>query len=215
MGKVLTSHSFQMFRRLHQHHTSQEGSAGAGREGSFLRYLLGVAHASAIYTTSRATRLGATGLRASEREICLWQGLWEDLWQPLKNLWKPLTASKTTKTSENFRKPLPLRDPLRGRFPSQRLLVLLPLFICPLNSLQISHDVCSDCVGALLNSTWNYNSHDTTTFECPNSTHRGPNVATTVKWRLLHLAIIERQKLHSQRPPNYNNFEPTAAKWRL
>ena len=33
------------------------------------------------------------------------------------------------KTSEN-------RDPLRGRFPSQRLSVLLPLFICPSNSLQ-------------------------------------------------------------------------------
>ena len=26
-----------------------------------------------------ATRLGATGLRGSEREICLWEGLWEDL----------------------------------------------------------------------------------------------------------------------------------------
>ena len=38
-----------------------------------------------------ATRWGATGLRASEREICLWEGLWEDLWKPLKiseNLWK-------------------------------------------------------------------------------------------------------------------------------
>ena len=28
-----------------------------------------------------ATRLGATGLRGSEREICLWEGLWEDLWE--------------------------------------------------------------------------------------------------------------------------------------
>ena len=37
--------------------------------------------------------------------------------------------------------------------------------------------------GALLNSTWNYNSHDTTTFECLTSTHRGPTVVTTVKWR--------------------------------
>ena len=34
-----------------------------------------------------ATRLGETGLRASEREICLWEGLSEDLWKPLKNLW--------------------------------------------------------------------------------------------------------------------------------
>ena len=44
--------------------------------------------------------------------------------------------------------------------------------------------------GALLNNTWNYNSHETTTFECPNSTHQGPKVATTVKWRLLHLASL-------------------------
>ena len=40
-----------------------------------------------------ATRIGATGLRASEREICLWEGLWEDLWKPLKNLLKPLKTS--------------------------------------------------------------------------------------------------------------------------
>ena len=46
--------------------------------------------------------------------------------------------------------------------------------------------------GALLNNTWNYNSHETTTFECPSSTHQGPKVATTVKRWLLHLAIIER-----------------------
>ena len=69
--------------------------------------------------------------------------------------------------------------------------------------------------GALLNSTWNYNSHETTTFERPSSTHRGHKVATTVKRRLLHLVIIERQMLHSQRPPNYNNCESTAVKWRL
>ena len=70
-------------------------------------------------------------------------------------------------------------------------------------------------IGAPLNSTRNYNSHETTTFECPSSTHRGPEVATTVKRRLLHLAINERQILHSQRPPNYNNCESTAVKWRL
>ena len=29
------------------------------------------------------------------------------------------------------------------------------------------------------------------------------------------MAIFERQKLHSQRPPNYDNCEPTAVKWRL
>ena len=59
-----------------------------------------------------------------EGNLPLWEGLWEDLWRPLKKLWKPL------KNSEN----LPLRDPLRGRFPSQRLSVLLPLSCCPLNS---------------------------------------------------------------------------------
>ena len=50
----------------------------------------------------------------------------ENGWKPLKtskDLWKPL-------------KTLPLRDPLRGRFPSQRLSVLLPLSCCPLNSLR-------------------------------------------------------------------------------
>ena len=49
-----------------------------------------------------------------------------------KNLWKPL------KTSENPLKTLPLgdplRDPLRGRLPSQRLSVLLPLIVLPLLS---------------------------------------------------------------------------------
>ena len=45
-----------------------------------------------------ATRLGETGLRASERENCLWEGLWEDLWKSLKNLWK--ISEKSLKTSE-------------------------------------------------------------------------------------------------------------------
>ena len=47
--------------------------------------------------------------------------------------------------------------------------------------------------GALLNSTWKYNSHETTTFKFSNSASRGPKVATVVTWQLLHLAIIERQ----------------------
>ena len=74
-----------------------------------------------------ATRLGATGLRGSEREICLWEGLWEDLWKTSKNLSKPL------KTSENLPLKDPLRDPLRGRFPSQNLsgLIMLPLNLSP------------------------------------------------------------------------------------
>ena len=55
-------------------------------------------------------------------------------------------------------------------------------------------------------------SHETTTFECPSSTRRGPEVATTVKRQLPHPAMVERQILHSQRPPNYNNCKSTAVK---
>ena len=57
----------------------------------------------------------------------------EILWKTSENLWKPL------KTSKNLWKPLKtlrLRDPLRGRIPSQRLSVLLPLIVFPLNSLR-------------------------------------------------------------------------------
>ena len=46
------------------------------------------------------------------------------------------TSEESLKPSENLWRTLPLRDPLRGRFPSQRLSVLLPLCICPLNSLR-------------------------------------------------------------------------------
>ena len=79
--------------------------------------------------------------------------------------------------------------------------------------------------GALLNSTWNYNSHETTTFECPSSTHRGPKVATTVKRRpkwqrpwnddFSTWPSLRGKSLHSQRPPSHNNCESTAVKWRL
>ena len=80
-----------------------------------------------------ATRLGATGPRASEREICLCEGLWDDLQnfpkppKTSKNLWKPL---KTLPLGDPLRDPL--KDPLSGRFSPQRLSVLLPLFVCPL-----------------------------------------------------------------------------------
>ena len=42
---------------------------------------------------------------------------------------------ESTVSGESVRDPL--TDPLRGRFPSQRLAVLLPPFICPLNSLRL------------------------------------------------------------------------------
>ena len=67
--------------------------------------------------------------------------------------------------------------------------------------------------GGILNSTWNYNSHETTTFGCSDSTFWGPKAVTALKWRLLHQAIIEMYQLHSQQPPNYNKSEPTAVKW--
>ena len=64
----------------------------------------------------------------------------ENRWKPL--IWKPLIW-KPLKTSENLwvnlkenQKTLPLRDPLRGRFASKRLTVLLPPSCCPLNSLR-------------------------------------------------------------------------------
>ena len=48
--------------------------------------------------------------------------------------------------------------------------------------------------GGIPNSTWNYNSHETTTLECSNSisTSWGPKAVTAVKWLLLHRAIVER-----------------------
>ena len=87
------------------------------------------------------TRLGATGLRASEREICLWEGLWEDLWKPLKisdNLRKPL--KKTSKTSENL-------------WPSQSSLsealgpvapIHLPLKLSPILVQEEQHVLCQE-----------------------------------------------------------------------
>ena len=60
--------------------------------------------------------------------MALWEGLWEGLLKTSENLWKP---------SENlWNKPLPLRDPLRGRFTSQNLSGQLPLTVLPLNLLR-------------------------------------------------------------------------------
>ena len=69
--------------------------------------------------------------------------------------------------------------------------------------------------GGIPNSPWNYNSHETTTFGCCNSTSWGPKAVTAVKWRLLHRATIERWQVHSQQPPNHKKSEPTAVKWRV
>ena len=71
----------------------------------------------------RGKWIGATGPRASERQTCLWEGLWEGGF-----------SESFERFSEVFRGFLevfrgPLRDPLRGRFPSQRRSVLLPLIV--------------------------------------------------------------------------------------
>ena len=121
----------QNWQTLYQHHLK----GNCEKKGGLCR----------LEKVKGATRLGATELRASEREICRSEGLWKDLWKPLKNVWKPLKPLKTSKDLWKRLKTLPLRDPLRGRFPSHRLLVLLPLFICPLNSLRppwIHENVC-------------------------------------------------------------------------
>ena len=67
------------------------------------------------------------------------RGPLKNLWKPLKtseNLWKPLKTSKNLwkalKSSETIPLRGPLRDPLRGRFPSQNLSGLLPLIVLPL-----------------------------------------------------------------------------------
>ena len=57
----------------------------------------------------------ATGPRASEREEGLWEGGFSEVF---RGLWKVFRG--------------PLRDTLRGRFPSRRLSVLLPLIVLPL-----------------------------------------------------------------------------------
>ena len=87
----------------------------------------------------RGNTIGATGPRASEREICLWEGLLEGgLTSFFQRLLEVFRGFKQ-RFWEVYRGPL--RDPLRGRFPSQRLSVLSPLFVLP---LELSpRDVCS------------------------------------------------------------------------
>ena len=66
---------------------------------------------------------GATRLRASEREICLWEGLWEDLWKSLKNLWKPLRKPLKTSQKKKLWKS-PSQRPSHHLRPSQRQISL-------------------------------------------------------------------------------------------
>ena len=74
--------------------------------------------------------------RNSERKMTLWEGSERASKKPLKtseNLWKPLKTSENLKNLWAPLRTLPLRDPLRGRFPFQNLSVLLPLIVLPLN----------------------------------------------------------------------------------
>ena len=94
-----------------------------------------------IGESSRANTSRGNKTESSERESAserVSESTSENLWKISQNLWKPL------KTSENPLKTLPLRDPLRGRFPSQRLSVLLPLFCCPLNSFRTKEIFAQD-----------------------------------------------------------------------
>ena len=84
---------------------------------------------------SRGNTIGATGPRASDREICLRGYLrgrvfrgFSDVSEVLRGFYRFSEVFRDF--SEVFRGPL--RDPLRGRFPSQRLSVLLPLIVLPL-----------------------------------------------------------------------------------
>ena len=88
-----------------------------------------------------ATRLGTTGLGASERESA-YERVSE---RTSENLWKSLkTSEKPLKTSQNAPSQRSSQKPLRGRFHSQRLSVLLPLYLCALytlrRSLLVRHD---------------------------------------------------------------------------
>ena len=71
------------------------------------------------------------------------------------------------------------------------------------------------CFWGTFKQHMNYKNRETMTFGCCNPTSRCAKTITTVKRRVLHLATIERPILLSQQPPNYNNCEPTAVKWRL
>ena len=138
---------------------------------------------------------------------------------PWRQKWPRISKTPKTGRSGHFRCESFAR--LLNRLPpfllaQTLLLLLLSERIC-LSLPVLSCGFCRgpELSGALLNRTWSYNSHETTTYECSNSTSWGLKAVTAVKWRLLDLAIIERQQWHSQRPPNYNNSEPTAVKWQV
>ena len=117
-----------------------------------------------------------------------------------------------------------LRDIFRSVMLVVRMLVsrgiahhIMSMYLCVWELPLCARMVCKHAriCGGILNSPWNYNGHETTTVECSNSTSRRPKAVTAVKWRLLQPASIERQQLHSQQPPNYNNSKPTTVKWRV
>ena len=96
-----------------------------------------------------ATRLGATGLRASERKSAS-ERVSERTSENLSKISE--TSEKSLKTSENLSKSLktlplrgPLRDPLRGRFPLRGSQSCCPYSVAPwaLSKLKCCKNQCS------------------------------------------------------------------------
>ena len=78
-----------------------------------------------------ATRLGATALRGSEREICLWEGLWEDLWEGWFQSFSELFRG-FQRFSEVFQRPS--QRPSQSAIFLSELGVVLPLTVLPLKT---------------------------------------------------------------------------------
>ena len=113
-----------------------------------------------------ATRLGATGLRGSEREICLWEGLWEDLWEggfqrflevlevfrgfQFQRLWEVL--QRFLETFRGFSKALS-ETLSECHFPLRVAGRVAPKSCCPLKLLQIFN---SDVKKPLMQSTFSW-----------------------------------------------------------
>ena len=92
-----------------------------------------------------------------------------------------------------------------------RWVELLIRFVAPLSRFTLSRKSVA-LIGALLNSTWNNNSRETTTCECPNYNNCMP---TAARWRLLQNLITTAKcndremtslKLNMQSPPGLHEI---------
>ena len=109
-----------------QHNFQQPTSACVSRERRELN-----SHAEFGVSLARSW-LNAAGPSASEREICLWEGLREGVFSEVfigfQRFFVVFRGFQRF-FSEIFRGPL--RDPLRGRFPSQALGLVAPNRVAP------------------------------------------------------------------------------------